>query len=166
MSIEMMIAANNLEYEKAALLRDQIAELKAGTGIDKIEPKRRPVSYSGEERQPSEGAGLDHAACRANFACARRPRVSLRIAQDAIAVRSSGQRGHRKRRATSARHPSQFDCRRILPVGSLVTDRLASSAGRSQLSALAFQSSMSQSPADLKPAAESVFTIRLRGASM
>jgi excinuclease ABC subunit B len=43
---EMMIAANNLEYEKAALLRDQIAELKAGTGIDKIEPKRRPVSYS------------------------------------------------------------------------------------------------------------------------
>jgi excinuclease ABC subunit B len=42
---EMMIAANNLEYEKAALLRDQISELKAGTGIDKIEPKRKPVNY-------------------------------------------------------------------------------------------------------------------------
>ena len=42
---EMMIAANNLEYEKAALLRDQIAELKAGTGISKIEPKKRPVTY-------------------------------------------------------------------------------------------------------------------------
>ncbi|HSI11551.1 MAG TPA: helicase-related protein, partial [Chthoniobacter sp.] len=42
---EMMIAANNLEYEKAALLRDQIAELKAGTGVSKIEPKRKPVKY-------------------------------------------------------------------------------------------------------------------------
>jgi excinuclease ABC subunit B len=42
---EMMIAANNLEYEKAALLRDQIAELKTGTGVSKIEPKRRPVKY-------------------------------------------------------------------------------------------------------------------------
>ena len=41
----MVIAAANLEYEKAALLRDQIAELKAGTGIDKIEPKRKPVKY-------------------------------------------------------------------------------------------------------------------------
>jgi excinuclease ABC subunit B len=43
---EMEIAAANLEYERAALLRDQIGELKAGTGISKIEPKRRPVSYS------------------------------------------------------------------------------------------------------------------------
>ncbi len=42
---EMVMAAGNLEYEKAALLRDQIAELKAGTGIDKIEPKRKPVNY-------------------------------------------------------------------------------------------------------------------------
>ncbi|MEA3189154.1 MAG: excinuclease subunit [Chthoniobacter sp.] len=42
---EMEIAAANLEYERAALLRDQIAELKAGTGISKIEPKRRPVRY-------------------------------------------------------------------------------------------------------------------------
>ncbi len=42
---EMLIASGNLEYEKAALLRDQIAELKTGTGISKIEPKRRPVTY-------------------------------------------------------------------------------------------------------------------------
>jgi len=46
---EMMIAANNLEYEKAALIRDQIAELKEGTGISKIEPKRKPVSYSAKK---------------------------------------------------------------------------------------------------------------------
>jgi excinuclease ABC subunit B len=42
---EMMTAASNLEYEKAALLRDQIAELKAGTGLNKIEPRRKPVKY-------------------------------------------------------------------------------------------------------------------------
>jgi len=46
---EMMVAAANLEYEKAALLRDQIAELKDGTGVSKIEPKRRPVSYSAKK---------------------------------------------------------------------------------------------------------------------
>jgi len=43
---EMIEASGNLEYEKAALLRDQIAELKKGTGLDKIEPKSKPVSYS------------------------------------------------------------------------------------------------------------------------
>ncbi|HEY2123475.1 MAG TPA: excinuclease ABC subunit UvrB [Chthoniobacterales bacterium] len=43
---EMQIAAANLEYERAALLRDQITELKNGTGIAKIEPKRRPVKYA------------------------------------------------------------------------------------------------------------------------
>ncbi|MEI6561409.1 MAG: excinuclease ABC subunit UvrB [Verrucomicrobiota bacterium] len=42
---EMVEAAGNLEYERAALLRDQIAELKSGTGMDKIEP-RKPVKYS------------------------------------------------------------------------------------------------------------------------
>jgi excinuclease ABC subunit B len=42
---EMQDAAVNLEYERAALLRDQIMELKNGTGLSKIEPKRRPVSY-------------------------------------------------------------------------------------------------------------------------
>ncbi|MEQ1862312.1 MAG: excinuclease ABC subunit UvrB [Chthoniobacteraceae bacterium] len=41
---EMLSASANLEFEKAALLRDQLAELKAGTGLDKIEPKRR-VDY-------------------------------------------------------------------------------------------------------------------------
>jgi len=44
---EMQIAAANLEYERAALLRDQIMELKNGTGLAKIEPKRRPVKYGG-----------------------------------------------------------------------------------------------------------------------
>ena len=43
---EMVEAAGNLEYERAALLRDQIAELKSGTGLDKIEPKRKPVKYT------------------------------------------------------------------------------------------------------------------------
>ncbi len=42
---EMELAAVNLEYERAAHLRDQITELKEGTGISKLEPKRRPVAY-------------------------------------------------------------------------------------------------------------------------
>ena len=42
---EMLQASANLEYEKAALLRDQIGELKAGTGLSKLEPKKRPVTY-------------------------------------------------------------------------------------------------------------------------
>jgi excinuclease ABC subunit B len=46
---EMLHASANLEYEKAALLRDQIAELKAGTGLSKIEPKR-PVNYGKPKR--------------------------------------------------------------------------------------------------------------------
>lgn len=53
---EMVIAAANLEYEKAALLRDQIAELKAGTGISKIEPKKRPVTYAKKGRGPKARA--------------------------------------------------------------------------------------------------------------
>ncbi len=47
---EMLTASGNLEYEKAALLRDQIAELKSGTGISKIEPKRKPVKYTAARR--------------------------------------------------------------------------------------------------------------------
>ena len=43
---EMQRASANLEFERAALLRDQIMEVKSGTGIDKIEPKRRPVRYT------------------------------------------------------------------------------------------------------------------------
>ena len=37
----------------AALLRDQIGELKAGTGLSKIEPKKKPVTYG----KPKRGAG-------------------------------------------------------------------------------------------------------------
>jgi excinuclease ABC subunit B len=43
---EMQEASANLEFERAALLRDQIMEVKSGAGLDKIEPKRRPVRYS------------------------------------------------------------------------------------------------------------------------
>jgi len=43
---EMEVASANLEFERAALLRDQIMELKSGTGISKIEPRRKPVKYS------------------------------------------------------------------------------------------------------------------------
>jgi excinuclease ABC subunit B len=43
---EMQEASANLEFERAALLRDQIMEVKSGAGIDKIEPKRRSVRYS------------------------------------------------------------------------------------------------------------------------
>jgi excinuclease ABC subunit B len=42
---EMLEASRSLEYERAALLRDQIMELKSGTGLLKIEPKRKPVKY-------------------------------------------------------------------------------------------------------------------------
>jgi len=43
---EMQSASANLEFERAALLRDQIKEVKSGTGLTKIEPKRKPVKYS------------------------------------------------------------------------------------------------------------------------
>ncbi len=43
---EMQTASANLEFERAALLRDQILEVKGGAGISKIEPKRRPVKYT------------------------------------------------------------------------------------------------------------------------
>ena len=45
---EMIEASAKLEYEKAALLRDQVNELKRQLGIDKIEPKQHlpaPASY-------------------------------------------------------------------------------------------------------------------------
>jgi excinuclease ABC subunit B len=50
---EMQHASANLEFERAALLRDQIMEVKSGAGISKIEPKRRPVRYTSRSR----GAG-------------------------------------------------------------------------------------------------------------
>jgi excinuclease ABC subunit B len=43
---EMQTASANLEFERAALLRDQIMEVKSGTGLTKIEPKRKSVKYS------------------------------------------------------------------------------------------------------------------------
>ncbi len=43
---EMQEASANLEFERAALLRDQIMEVKSGTGLTKIEPKRRPIKYT------------------------------------------------------------------------------------------------------------------------
>src|SRR6266581_804426 len=43
---EMQEASANLEFERAALLRDQIMEVKSGAGISKLEPKRRPVKYT------------------------------------------------------------------------------------------------------------------------
>ena len=55
---EMSAAAASLEYEKAALLRDQIMELKNGTGISKLEPKqRKPVRYSKNGGAPAGGKG-------------------------------------------------------------------------------------------------------------
>jgi excinuclease ABC subunit B len=48
---EMQEASANLEFERAALLRDQIMEVKSGVGIDKIEPKRRAVRYSSRSRR-------------------------------------------------------------------------------------------------------------------
>jgi excinuclease ABC subunit B len=41
---EMLQAANNLEFEKAALVRDQINELKRGTGAVPL-GSGKPVSY-------------------------------------------------------------------------------------------------------------------------
>jgi excinuclease ABC subunit B len=43
---EMQHASANLEFERAALLRDQIMEVKSGAGLTKIEPKRKPVKYA------------------------------------------------------------------------------------------------------------------------
>jgi excinuclease ABC subunit B len=43
---EMQHASANLEFERAALLRDQIMEVKSGAGITKIEPRRRTVKYT------------------------------------------------------------------------------------------------------------------------
>nr|MBA2433235.1 UvrB/UvrC motif-containing protein [Chthoniobacterales bacterium] len=49
---EMQTASKNLEFERAALLRDQILEVKSGSGISKIEPKRKPVKYSRSSGTP------------------------------------------------------------------------------------------------------------------
>ena len=51
LSQEMEEASAALEFERAALLRDQIMELKAGTGLEKISPSRRPVTYAAKKRR-------------------------------------------------------------------------------------------------------------------
>ena len=51
LSQEMDEASAALEFERAALLRDQIMELNAGTGLEKISPSRRPVAYGGRKRR-------------------------------------------------------------------------------------------------------------------
>ncbi len=50
---EMQRASANLEFERAALLRDQIMEVKNGTGLSKIERKKRPVKYNSPRRRGS-----------------------------------------------------------------------------------------------------------------
>jgi excinuclease ABC subunit B len=42
---DMASAAAGLEYERAALLRDQISELKSGSGVSKIEPRSNRMKY-------------------------------------------------------------------------------------------------------------------------
>ena len=69
---EMQSASANLEFERAALLRDQIMEVKSGTGLTKIEPKRKPVKYTAQ--LAGAGArGFSDAALRRN--CAKLIRV-------------------------------------------------------------------------------------------
>jgi len=56
---EMLTAANNLEFEKAALLRDQVRELKRsldGAAASTTPAKTGLVSY-GKERIASRGRG-------------------------------------------------------------------------------------------------------------
>lgn len=48
---DMATAAANLEYEKAALLRDQILELKNGAGVTKIEPRSKPYPKPSRKRR-------------------------------------------------------------------------------------------------------------------
>jgi excinuclease ABC subunit B len=47
---DMAGAAANLDYERAALIRDQIRELKSGAGIEKITTSKTPVRYPAKLR--------------------------------------------------------------------------------------------------------------------
>ena len=51
---EMLTAANNLEFEKAALMRDQIRELKRAldSGKPSAETGAKPISYAGSSKSP------------------------------------------------------------------------------------------------------------------
>ncbi|HXT12227.1 MAG TPA: excinuclease ABC subunit UvrB [Candidatus Angelobacter sp.] len=60
---EMLAAANNLEFEKAALLRDQLRELKRSQEGTVSTPKTGLVSY-GKEKLASRGRGRGKARAR------------------------------------------------------------------------------------------------------
>ena len=55
---EMLAAANNLEFEKAALLRDQIRELKRAVDGSKPEKgvKQPPVTYGRSGKRTAAGS--------------------------------------------------------------------------------------------------------------
>ena len=53
---EMLEASNNLEFEKAALLRDQISELKQGTGSAASAHPKRKVTYGGARKSSKKRA--------------------------------------------------------------------------------------------------------------
>ena len=55
LEVEAELRGEPLVDDRAALLRDQIAELKAGTGIDKIEPKVRPAKTTRKGRTATTG---------------------------------------------------------------------------------------------------------------
>ena len=59
---EMLVAANNLEFEKAALMRDQIRELKRGAGMEVGPAKTRQVNYGGSGRRGGSKAGAARSA--------------------------------------------------------------------------------------------------------
>jgi excinuclease ABC subunit B len=56
---EMFAASNSLAYEKAALLRDQIMELKQQAGLTKIEPRAgKPQAYPKTAKRGRKAAKL------------------------------------------------------------------------------------------------------------
>jgi excinuclease ABC subunit B len=55
---EMFAASNSMAYEKAALLRDQIMELKQQAGLSKIEPKMKPQAYPKSPRRVRKAAKI------------------------------------------------------------------------------------------------------------
>jgi excinuclease ABC subunit B len=56
---EMLEASNNLEFEKAALLRDQIRELKRGTGLPAAPVKASPMKYPPLKRAKARKAAKE-----------------------------------------------------------------------------------------------------------
>jgi excinuclease ABC subunit B len=55
---EMFAASNSMAYEKAALLRDQIMELKQQAGLSKIEPRMKPQAYPKSPRRARKAAKI------------------------------------------------------------------------------------------------------------